>query len=53
MRWIGCSPCYIMQTRSKTKAEKERRAAQFLCGIVEGMRENESLAVYSTIFWFI
>uniref|UniRef100_A0A8R1TVP1 protein O-GlcNAcase n=1 Tax=Onchocerca volvulus TaxID=6282 RepID=A0A8R1TVP1_ONCVO len=24
-----------MQTRSKTKAEKERRAAQFLCGIVE------------------
>uniref|UniRef100_A0AAF5RT13 protein O-GlcNAcase n=1 Tax=Wuchereria bancrofti TaxID=6293 RepID=A0AAF5RT13_WUCBA len=25
-----------MQTRSKTKAEKERRAAQFLCGIVEG-----------------
>ncbi|VDK71927.1 unnamed protein product [Litomosoides sigmodontis] len=25
-----------MQTRSKTKAEKQRRAAQFLCGIIEG-----------------
>nr|CRZ25905.1 BMA-OGA-1 [Brugia malayi] len=33
---IGCSAYYTMQTRSKTKAEKERRAAQFLCGIVEG-----------------
>ncbi|EJW88664.1 hyaluronidase [Wuchereria bancrofti] len=36
VRWIGCSAYYTMQTRSKTKAEKERRAAQFLCGIVEG-----------------
>lgn len=50
MRWIGCSPNYIMQTRSKTKAEKERRAAQFLCGIVEGMRKIETLDVYITTF---